>query len=193
MLRYKHVSTMQQTLDQTMESLLQHFRKDILLVKCTNKHGDSLAIRGAIKLGHKAFDMFAAATPVGRKEYASNLCFWKLIELCERDRVIHYDLSGVDPEGIDADAMGRMGVAEVLVVGIAAHDEIAGGNGDHLGTARAIGEGLLRRRDPAAAGFAASGKQQSRERHHGTGQILPCPHVTIRHAAVCSRMSLYSI
>jgi lipid II:glycine glycyltransferase (peptidoglycan interpeptide bridge formation enzyme) len=95
---YKHLQTKPQDLDQTTESLLQIFRNDILVVKCTNKHGELLALRGAVKLGHKAFDMFAAATPAGRKEYASNLCFWKLIELCERDGITHYDLSGVDPE-----------------------------------------------------------------------------------------------
>ena len=79
------------------ESLLQHFKNDILMVKCTKSNGELLALRGAVKLGHKAYDMFAAASPAGRKEYASNLCFWKLIELCGRDGVTQYDLSGVDP------------------------------------------------------------------------------------------------
>ena len=96
--QYKHLQTKQQDLYQTTKSILRHFRNDIVMVKCTNKDGDLLALRGAIKLGHKAFDMFAAATPAGRKEYASNLCFWKLIELCERDGISQYDLSGVDPE-----------------------------------------------------------------------------------------------
>ncbi|MHB1128771.1 MAG: lipid II:glycine glycyltransferase FemX [Ilumatobacteraceae bacterium] len=96
---YKNLRTKRQDLDQITESLLRNFGNDILMVKCSNKDGDLLALRGAIKLGHKAFDMFAAATPAGRKEYASNLCFWKLIELCERDGITHYDLSGVDPEG----------------------------------------------------------------------------------------------
>lgn len=99
MSQYKHLQAKQQDLSQTTESLLRHFRDDIVMVQCTNKNGDLLALRGAIKLGHKAFDMFAAATPAGRKEYASNLCFWKLIELCERDGITRYDLSGVDPEG----------------------------------------------------------------------------------------------
>lgn len=97
--QYKHLQTKRQNLYQTTESLLQHFRNDIVMVKCTNRNGELLALRGAIKLGHKAFDMFAAATPAGRKEYASNLCFWKLIELCERDGITRYDLSGVDPQG----------------------------------------------------------------------------------------------
>jgi len=97
--QYKHLRAKRQDLDQTTESLLHHFGKDILLVKCTNTSGELLALRGAIKFGHQAFDMFAAATPAGRKEYASNLCFWKLVELCARDGITHYDLSGVDPEG----------------------------------------------------------------------------------------------
>lgn len=96
--QYKHLRTKQQDLYQTTESLLRNFQNDILMVKCNNKDGDLLALRGAIKLGHRAFDIFAAATPAGRKEYASNLCFWKLIELCKRDGITRYDLSGVDPE-----------------------------------------------------------------------------------------------
>lgn len=97
--QYKHLRTNQQDLGRTTESLLRNFGNDIVMVKCTNKDGDLLALRGAIKFSHKAFDMFAAATPAGRKEYASNLCFWKLIELCERDGITRYDLSGVDPQG----------------------------------------------------------------------------------------------
>ncbi len=97
--QYKHLRTKQQALVQTSESLLHHFKDHVLVVKCTNSGGELLAMRGVIKLGHKAFDMFAAATPAGRKEYASNLCLWKLIELCQRDGITQYDLSGVDPDG----------------------------------------------------------------------------------------------
>jgi lipid II:glycine glycyltransferase (peptidoglycan interpeptide bridge formation enzyme) len=95
---YKNFGNKLQELDQITESLLRNFENDILMVKCTNSDGELLAFRGVVKLGHKAFDMFAAASPAGRKEYASNLCFWKLIELCERDGITQYDLSGVDPE-----------------------------------------------------------------------------------------------
>lgn len=98
MSRYKRLRNSRQKIAQVTDSLLRSFGRDILMVKCTNSQGELLALRGAIKLGHKAFDMFAATSPAGRKEYASNLCFWKLIELCERDGVTHYDLSGVDPE-----------------------------------------------------------------------------------------------
>jgi len=98
MSQYKNLGNKRQRLERTTQSLLTNFGSDILMVKCVNTDGDILALRGAVKLGHKAFDMFAAASPAGRKEYASNLCFWKLIELCQRDGITQYDLSGVDPE-----------------------------------------------------------------------------------------------
>lgn len=98
MSQYKKLGSKRQQIEQTTESLLRSFGNDILMVRCLNKDGNILALRGAVKLGHKAFDMFAAATPAGRKEYASNLCFWKLIEICQRDGITVYDLSGVDPQ-----------------------------------------------------------------------------------------------
>lgn len=98
MSQYKNIGNNRHEYARSTESLLMTFANDILMVKCTNSNGELLALRGAVKLGHKAFDMFAAVSQAGRKEYASNLCFWKLIELCERDGISHYDLSGVDPE-----------------------------------------------------------------------------------------------
>ena len=83
--------------NETADSLLRLFADQILMTKCSDADGNTLAIRGVIKLGHKAFDMFAASTPAGRKKYASNLCLWKIIELCARDGVTYYDLSGADP------------------------------------------------------------------------------------------------
>ena len=80
------------------DSLMRVFGNQVLLVRCTDTTGTTLAIRGVIKYGRKAYDMFSAASPAGRKEYASNLCLWKIIELCARDGVTHFDLSGVDPE-----------------------------------------------------------------------------------------------
>ena len=83
--------------NETADSLLRLFADQILMTKCSDADGNTLAIRGVIKLGHKAFDMFAASTPAGRKKYASNLCLWKIIELCARDGVTYYDLSDADP------------------------------------------------------------------------------------------------
>lgn len=82
--------------NETADSLLRLFANQILMTKCSDANGNTVAIRGVIKLGHKAFDMFAASTPAGRKEYASNLCLWKIIEMCARDGVTYYDLSGAD-------------------------------------------------------------------------------------------------
>lgn len=79
------------------DSLLHAFGDQIILARCTDSTGTMLAIRGVIKFGNKAYDMFSAASPEGRKQYASNLCLWKIIELCARDGITHFDLSGVDP------------------------------------------------------------------------------------------------
>ncbi len=98
MSQFKKLGNKREVIDQTTESLLRNFQNDILMVKCTNSDGELLAMRGAVMLGYKAFDLFAAASPAGRKEYASNLCFWKLIELCGREGITQYDLSGVDPQ-----------------------------------------------------------------------------------------------
>jgi len=96
MLNYKKLPGLAGS-NETADSLLGLFRNQILMTKCIDADGNTLAIRGVIKLDHKAFDMFAASTPTGRKEYASNLCLWKIIELCARDNVTFYDLSGADP------------------------------------------------------------------------------------------------
>lgn len=130
MSRYKNIRSNRHDLARFTESVLENFGNDILMVKCTNLSGELLALRGAIKLGHKAFDMFAAVSQAGRKEYASNLCFWKLIELCERDGITHYDLSGVDSErnqgvynfkkgigAIDIDYLGEWSYSRPRMVG----------------------------------------------------------------------------
>lgn len=95
MLQFKQLPVVQDSIE-INESLLKLFKTKILLTKCTNSDEKILALRGVIKFGEKAFDMFAASTPVGRKEYASNLCLWKIIELCARDGITYYDLSGAD-------------------------------------------------------------------------------------------------
>lgn len=95
MLNFKRLPGLAGT-SEAADSLLRLFATQILMTKCTDAEGNTLAFRGVIKLGNKAFDIFAASTPAGRKEYASNLCLWKIIALCERDGVTYYDLSGAD-------------------------------------------------------------------------------------------------
>ena len=82
---------------QEIESLIKEFDNRCILIRCDNDKGDLLAFRGALILGQRAWDIFAAATPEGRKVYASHAAFWELIKQCALRKVQWYDMSGVDP------------------------------------------------------------------------------------------------
>jgi hypothetical protein len=81
----------------SMESLITQFGDSCVIVRCDDEHGNLIALRGALVMGDSAWDTFAAATPEGRKSYASYRAFWTLMELCRTRGVRHYDLGGVDP------------------------------------------------------------------------------------------------
>jgi lipid II:glycine glycyltransferase (peptidoglycan interpeptide bridge formation enzyme) len=86
-----------QTSHQEIESLIKEFSERCLLVRCDDENGNFLALRGALVCCGKAWDMFAVATPDGRKVYASHAAFWELMKLCGDHNVQWYDMSGVDP------------------------------------------------------------------------------------------------
>lgn len=85
-----------QTSCQEIESLLKAFTKQYLLIRCDDENGNLLALRGALIFGEKAWDIFATATPAGRKVYASHAAFWELMKQCAERQVQWYDMSGVD-------------------------------------------------------------------------------------------------
>ena len=80
-----------------IESLLLAFRERCILVRCDDAEGNMLAFRGALLMGNKGRDIFAATTPQGRKVYASHLAFWELMEQCAAKGIAFYDMGGVDP------------------------------------------------------------------------------------------------
>ena len=82
---------------ETIGSLINNCRQNLVLVRCDDSNGNPLAIRGALCLGSKAWDIFAAATPVGRKQYSSYVTAWKLFSVCVDMNITNYDLSGIDP------------------------------------------------------------------------------------------------
>lgn len=86
----------QNSLD-SIQSLISLFGDDCVIVRCDDEHGNMLALRGALVMGNLAWDTFAAATPEGRKSYASYRAFWELMEICRARGVRHYDLGGADP------------------------------------------------------------------------------------------------
>ncbi len=86
-----------QTSTKEIESILMAFGSDCVIVRCNDEQGNLLALRGALILGRKAWDMFAVANPAGRKVYASHAAFWVLMNRCAQLGVEWYDMSGADP------------------------------------------------------------------------------------------------
>lgn len=82
-----------------IESIVDGYGDDCIVVRCVDSEGNLLAVRGALILGNRGYDIFAAATPAGRKAYASHVAFWKLTELCASRGVTLYDMGGADPVG----------------------------------------------------------------------------------------------
>jgi lipid II:glycine glycyltransferase (peptidoglycan interpeptide bridge formation enzyme) len=81
----------------SIQSLISLFGDDCIIVRCDDAEGNMLALRGALVMGDLAWDTFAAATPEGRKSYASYRAFWELMEICRQRGVRSYDLGGADP------------------------------------------------------------------------------------------------
>ena len=49
-------------------SIVANCKTNLKIFRCDDEQGNALAIRGALLLGNKAWDIFAAATPQGRKK-----------------------------------------------------------------------------------------------------------------------------
>ncbi len=82
---------------ESITSLITQFGSDCIVVRCDDKDGNIIALRGALVIGDQAWDTFAAATPEGRKTYASYKAFWELMRLCKERGVVTYDMGGADP------------------------------------------------------------------------------------------------
>ena len=82
---------------QTIASLVNNCRAHLRIIRCDDEHGKALAIRGALTFGAKAWDIFAAVTPQGRKQYSSYVTAWTLLNSCADSKITNYDLSGIDP------------------------------------------------------------------------------------------------
>jgi lipid II:glycine glycyltransferase (peptidoglycan interpeptide bridge formation enzyme) len=86
-----------QTNIREIESILSAFGKQCLIVRCDDQSGELLALRGAIVMESKAWDIFAVSSPAGRKVYASHATFWELMSQCAQRGVLQYDMGGADP------------------------------------------------------------------------------------------------
>ena len=92
-----HKQLKAQTSREEVVSMFSAFADRCVVVRCDDANGNLLALRGALVFGDKGWDTFAAATPAGRKVYASHAAFWELIKQCAARGVQWYDMSGVDP------------------------------------------------------------------------------------------------
>lgn len=80
-------------------SIISRMGERCIVVRCDDSSGQLLALRAALIFGNKAWDIFAAATPEGRKACASYAAFWELMHQCQLRGINWYDLGGVDPVG----------------------------------------------------------------------------------------------
>jgi len=80
-----------------LQSVIDVFGENLILVRSDDAEGNLLAVRGVICFHKTAWDFIAVTTPLGRKSYASHAVFWMLAEECFGRGMKQYDLGGIDP------------------------------------------------------------------------------------------------
>ncbi|MFM9093848.1 MAG: peptidoglycan bridge formation glycyltransferase FemA/FemB family protein, partial [Acidimicrobiaceae bacterium] len=81
----------------TIDSLINCCKNELRVIRCDDEAGKPLAVRGALIFGSNAWDIFAAVSPQGRKQYSSYVTAWSLLNHCAKENCRTYDLSGIDP------------------------------------------------------------------------------------------------
>lgn len=84
---------------ESIKSLINNCQSRLTVFRCDDDLGKPLAIRGALAFGDKAWDILAAVSPQGRKQYSSYVTAWALLTHFANLNVSRYDLSGIDPVG----------------------------------------------------------------------------------------------
>ena len=104
---------------ENIKSLIDSCRNRLTVYRCDDDSGKPLAIRGALIFGDKAWDILAAVSPQGRKQYSSYVTAWALLNHCANSGVLRYDLSGIDPvnnKGV-YDFKHGVGATEIKYIG----------------------------------------------------------------------------
>ena len=83
---------------QQIESLMNSYGSQIVVIGAKTPDGIIQAIRGAIIRDNQAIDIFAATNTFSRKHYLSYSLCWELVHRCKSLGCNHFDFSGVDPE-----------------------------------------------------------------------------------------------
>lgn len=82
---------------ETIDSLVKSFGDNLQVFRCDDERNKPVSVRGALIFGNSAWDIFAAVSPHGRKQYSSYVTAWALFNHCSALHVQNYDLSGIDP------------------------------------------------------------------------------------------------
>lgn len=79
-----------------LEELFSNAKSNLIFYRCEDASGKLLCFRGCLVTGNRACDYLAATTEQGRELRASYAVLWTLLEHCQREGVLYYDLGGID-------------------------------------------------------------------------------------------------
>jgi len=77
-------------------NILKAFDDKIVMYRCLDNYGNTIAFRGYAYRNEIALDLFSVAVGEGRKNYASYYLFWTLIKDARSKGIKYYDLNGID-------------------------------------------------------------------------------------------------
>ncbi|MBI4345757.1 MAG: peptidoglycan bridge formation glycyltransferase FemA/FemB family protein [Elusimicrobia bacterium] len=82
--------------EEELASMLAQLGDRLLLVRADGPDGKPVALRACAVWEKSGWDLLAAASPEGRKTYASYALLWELLSRCRARGVTRYDLGGAD-------------------------------------------------------------------------------------------------
>ena len=100
--------------EEEIKGIFRHLGKNIVLYRCDDANGTPIALRGCLIMDRFGWDLFAAASPKARKQYATYALFWKILEECKMHQIETYDLMGVDPENAEGVYNWKKGTGATL-------------------------------------------------------------------------------
>jgi len=81
-----------------IKTIIKNFDKQLVHFKCVDINQKIICIRTAIVVGQNAWDLFAANIDTKDSIGVSHNVFVHLLEHCQTNGVVKYDLSGIDPD-----------------------------------------------------------------------------------------------